>query len=157
MRMDPLPPIRYRTYIAAPIEVVYEAVASGDGWASWFADEAAIDPRPGGRYDFRWHAFGADRTQLHLTGPVLAATPPAEFTFRWGDEGTAEEDMTTVEFSLEERPPGTIVRVVESGYTHDHDSVRFALDCASGWGEALTLLKFWLEHGLTYGTVPEES
>ncbi len=29
------------------------------------------------------------------------------------------------------------------------------LDCASGWGEALTLLKFYLEHGIVY-TPPEK-
>jgi hypothetical protein len=28
------------------------------------------------------------------------------------------------------------------------------IGCATGWGEALTLLKFYLEHGLTYGAVP---
>ncbi len=26
--------------------------------------------------------------------------------------------------------------------------------CASGWGEALTLLKFYLEHDVVYGSVP---
>ena len=154
MSSAPLPPIDYGTYIAAPITAVYDALTTGEGWASWFADEATIDTRPGGRYDFRWEAFGADRTRLHLNGPVLAAEPPSVFTFKWGDEGTPDGEMTTVAFTLEERPPGTIVRVVESGYTHDDASVRFALNCASGWGEALTLLKFWLEHGVVYGEVP---
>ena len=28
------------------------------------------------------------------------------------------------------------------------------MECAAGWGEALTLLKFYLEHGVTYGEVP---
>ncbi len=28
------------------------------------------------------------------------------------------------------------------------------LSYACGWGEALTLLKFYLEYGITYGDVP---
>lgn len=31
-----------------------------------------------------------------------------------------------------------------------------ALECAAGWGEAITLLKFYLEHGLIY-TTPQRS
>ena len=28
------------------------------------------------------------------------------------------------------------------------------MECATGWGEALALLKFYLEHGVVYGEVP---
>ena len=34
------------------------------------------------------------------------------------------------------------------------DDVEAALGCAAGWGEALTLLKFYLESGTKYGEVP---
>ena len=56
------------------------------------------------------------------------------------------------------------VTVTETGYTQG-DLVAtgvvgemaqrspFAM-CASGWGEALTLLKFYLEHDVVYGSVP---
>jgi hypothetical protein len=47
--------------------------------------------------------------------------------------------------------------LVEQGYKQTTSSLQACLGCATGWGEALTLLKFYLEHGITYGTVPPEA
>ena len=42
------------------------------------------------------------------------------------------------------------MRLLEHGY-QDTPSGRLAFaDCATGWGEALKLLKFYLEHGVKY-------
>jgi len=30
------------------------------------------------------------------------------------------------------------------------------LECASGWGEALTLLKFYIEHGIVYAQLKKD-
>jgi hypothetical protein len=35
------------------------------------------------------------------------------------------------------------------------EAVYATLTTATGWGEALTLWKMYLEHGITYGHVPE--
>jgi hypothetical protein len=43
-----------------------------------------------------------------------------------------------------------VVHLTEKGYTNTPGGRRNMLECASGWGEALTLLKFYLEHGVTY-------
>jgi hypothetical protein len=45
---------------------------------------------------------------------------------------------------------GTVIRLREFGY-YDTPSGRAALiECAAGWGEALTLLKYWVDHGIRY-------
>ena len=41
--------IRHQINIAAPIRTVWTALTTADGLMSWWADEARIDPRPGGR------------------------------------------------------------------------------------------------------------
>jgi GNAT superfamily N-acetyltransferase len=51
---------------------------------------------------------------------------------------------------IEAAPEGTIVRLCESGYADTPSGRRRMLDCTAGWGEAPALLKFWVEHGLTY-------
>jgi uncharacterized protein YndB with AHSA1/START domain len=147
-----LPPIDYRTYVAVPPERVYAAISTGEGWSSWFMSGAIMDARPGGRYVFEWEAFGGDRTTLKLEGTVVEAEAPRTLAFRWGS-GHA---MTLVRFTLEPRGAGTMVRAVEDGYGMTDEEVRSALQCACGWGEALTLLKFHLEHGIRYGAVPPE-
>ncbi len=148
---DQLPPIRYRTYIRADAARVYEALSTGEGWNSWFTTEAHIDARAGGSYEFRWENFGGDQENVTLSGPVIEATPNEVFSYRWETGG---DGMTTVRFELEERRDGTFVTVTEQGYSYSDRDVRVCLSCASGWGEALALLKFYLEHGVTYGEVP---
>jgi uncharacterized protein YndB with AHSA1/START domain len=147
-----MPPIRYATFITARPDRVYDALTTGPGWDSWFTTRAVIEARAGGRYEFFWRDFGADRVTLTLTGPVLEAEAERTFAFRWG----SGKSQTTVRFTLEPRGEGTVVQVTESGYSYEEKDVLSCLDCACGWGEALTLLKFYLEHGVTYGEVPAE-
>jgi uncharacterized protein YndB with AHSA1/START domain len=147
-----LPPIRHNAYIGVPPERVYETLTTGAGWDAWFTQGTEVDPRPGGRIVLRWVDFKVERHNVTSDGPVLEAEPPRRFVFQW----RAGDSMTTVAFDLEPRGPGTIVRVEESGHTKSQRDVDSLVDCATGWGEALTLLKFHLEHGVVYGKVPEE-
>jgi uncharacterized protein YndB with AHSA1/START domain len=144
------PPIRYSTYVEAPRLRVWEALVRE--WDQWFADEALIDDEVG-RYRFHWEAFGPDLDQVTLEGPVVELVEGRRFVFDWQTR-PAGRDRTRVAFDLEDRPPGTVLRVTESGYTDDFDDLVACMNCAAGWGEAITLLKFWVEHGVRYGAVP---
>ena len=104
--------------------------------------------------------WGPVHTGLEIGGPITAIEPSARFAFQWTTAG----HPTTVDFRLEPRGDGTIVVLTENGYTEQDlaptgvvgsvdNRSPFAM-CARGWGEALTLLKFYLEHGVTYGSVP---
>ena len=147
-----MPPIQYRIYIATSPTRVYAAISTGEGWDSWFTTKATVDARTGGAYEFYWENFGGDRETVTLSGSVVEAVPDQVFAFRWETGG---DGMTTVRFGLEPRGDGTMVSLSEAGYSHSERDVEVCLSCASGWGEALTLLKFYLEHGVTYGPVPE--
>ena len=57
---------------------------------------------------------------------------------------------TTVAFSLVPRGPDTVVQVQEWGHRPLPQDLAALVESAAGWGEALTLLKFYLEHGVTY-------
>lgn len=67
---------------------------------------------------------------------------------QWHPDTTAY--ATTVEVDFEPAVEGTIVRLREHGYADTPESHRACLDCAAGWGEALVLLKFYVERGLRY-------
>lgn len=141
-----LPPIRYRTYVAAPVEEVFNAAATADGWNAWFTTAAHIDQAAGGHYFFRWVDFGADLVNLEISGRVLAYEPPTRFQFEW----PSGADLTTVSLEIEPHGEGAILTVHEVGYTGSRQQMEACLDCACGWGEALTLLKFFIEQGATY-------
>ena len=143
-----VPTVEHVTYIDAPIERVYETLTTADGWDSWFTDGTTLDVVPGGEIHFRWVNFGADRVTVEDGGPVLEIEKNRKFVFQWHPSKTA----TTVSIKLEKLGAGTRVRLREFGYSTD--DVETAMGCAAGWGEALTLLKFWLESGVKYGDVP---
>ena len=56
--------------------------------------------------------------------------------------------------ALDPRPGGAVLRLTEQGDTNDSKGRAMALECTAGWGEAIRLLKFYLEHGLIYTTPP---
>jgi uncharacterized protein YndB with AHSA1/START domain len=145
------PPIRCRTYIDAPPERVYASLTTGEGWDAWFTQGTTVDARPGGRIVFRWVDWAVDHYNTTAAGPVLEADAPRRFVFQW----TPGDSTTTISFDLTPLGGGTVVQVEERGYTSSPRDLAALVECACGWGEALALLKMYLEHGVTYGPVPK--
>ena len=71
---------------------------------------------------------------------------PERYVFRWQNELGG----TTVEVDFADHADGTVVRLREHGYPDTPAGWAGFSDCSTGWGEALTLLKFYVEHGLRY-------
>lgn len=145
-----LPPIRHSTYVDAPAERVYDTLTTADGWDAWFTQGAEVQAYPGGEIRFRWISFGAERYTGEDGGLVLEAVAPKRFVFQW----MPGDSTTTVEFDLAPRRTGTMLTVTEWGHTTSRRDLEALIECAAGWGEALTLLKVFLEKGFTYGEVP---
>jgi len=137
--------IRQRTFVTLPPEKVYDTITTAEGWNSFFTKETTVDARPGGEIYFRWKDWGPDFYTTSAGGPVLAAVRPSLFEFQWGIKFS-----TKVRFELAAQYDGTIVTLTEEGYPNTPAGRAAMLDCASGWGEALTLLKFYLEYGIIY-------
>ena len=141
--------IKQRTFIKASPEKVYDTITSGDEWNKFFTHATEVDARPGGHITFRWQNWGPDSYSNEAGGPVVEADRPRRFVFQWG------KNRTTVTFDLKAEFGGTSVTCTENGYSDSPEDVASMLDCASGWGEAVTLLKFYIEHGVVY-TSPEK-
>jgi len=140
--------IRQSTLVRAGIEEVYDAIATAGGLDGWFTTGAEVDARPAGSIVFRWREFGPDKVTAEDGGPVLEANRPTRFVFQWHPDSQAY--ATTVEIDFEPTPDGTIIRLRESGFHDTPDGLRAMLDCSAGWGEALTLWKYYVEHGIRY-------
>ena len=142
--------VKHRPYINVSVSKVFQLLTSDEGWTKWFTYRARIEPRPGGALRLEWVDFGPDHATLSDGGHVVEIIPDRLLSFTW-HPGTHE---TLVTINFEPRGPGCILNLEESGYRFDEGDVEVALNVAAGWGEALTLLKFYLESGLTYGPVP---
>jgi uncharacterized protein YndB with AHSA1/START domain len=132
---------KHSEFIRAPREKVYDAFATAEGLDGWFTRGARVDARPGGAMLFRWVDWGPEKTiNEEAPGRVLEAKRPDRFVFQWGKPG----EETTVEIILEEREGGTLLKLREFGFR----KIENVVENASGWGQALTLVKFWLERGI---------
>ena len=141
--------IEYRTLVRAPRAAVYHALTTAEGLDQWFTSGAEVVPEPGGVMHLRWRDWGAGRVNVEDRGEVVEVVAPQRFVFRWHGNGP-DSEPTTVELDFLEEQRGTIVSVHESGY-EDSDRGRAGfVSCCAGWGEALALLKFYVERGVTY-------
>lgn len=138
--------IKQRTFIAASPEKVYDTITTAAEWDKFFTTGMILDLKPGGECTFSWKDWGPDFYDLSVPGTVVETDKPRLFSFKWGSEG----NETTIRFELERKHGGTILTITEDGYKNTPEGRAMILECASGWGEAATLLKFYIEHGVVY-------
>lgn len=140
--------IQHDVLMRAAPEVVYDALATAAGLDAWFTTGATVDARPGGEIVFRWKEWGPARVTLEDAAYVLEAQQPERLAFEWHPDSA--DYATTVSIRCEAVEGGTVVRLRERGYRQTPAGLRAMLACAVGWGEALTLCKVYVEHGIRY-------
>jgi uncharacterized protein YndB with AHSA1/START domain len=138
-------PILHKVLIRAERKRVFDAMTTAHGLDAWFTRGSSVDLRPGGTLIFRWREWGPDAFTGEARCPIVAVEVPRRFVFKWW-----EDHYTTVEMDFGEVNGGTLVRLTEYGYEDSAEGHRRLIECATGWGEALTLLKFFCEYGVTY-------
>jgi uncharacterized protein YndB with AHSA1/START domain len=98
--------------IAAPPHVVYALLTDPAQFVRWMAEDAELDPRPGGTV--RWTHANGDT----VAGEYVELVPGQRVVFRYGWE-RAEVDIppgsTTVEIDLTPTAEGTVLRLVHRG------------------------------------------
>ena len=142
-------PIEHSVLIRAPADKVFRALSTADGLNNWWTHATSMERRVGGRIFFAWRDWGPDLISVEGTARILQLRENEIFAWRWDDsEGYPSR---TSEIEVEDRDGSTIVRVTDTETDPDapHGDV-IPLAVASGWGEALTLLKMWVEHGVRY-------
>ncbi|MBM7585500.1 uncharacterized protein YndB with AHSA1/START domain [Bacillus pakistanensis] len=141
-----MPEIRHQMYIKVEPKKVYQTLIHEDEWNAWFTDYTTIDLNHDGtgNIQFRWKS--SDDHEIEDGGRIIEAIPFKTFTFQWNPG----ENNTTVTFQLKPYKEGTLVVLEERGYSNSDKDLTACIGCAVGWGEALTLLKIYLEHGIVY-------
>jgi uncharacterized protein YndB with AHSA1/START domain len=123
--------------IAARPSVVFAALTSPEGMASWWGpDEGPVliaesELQVGGRYRVRFRML--DGNEYEAEGEYLAVDPPTRLsmTFRW--HSADESDVNRIDITLRPIAMGTELTFVHSGFKDD--TVRD--DHAQGWSGAL--------------------
>jgi uncharacterized protein YndB with AHSA1/START domain len=129
--------IRYTTFVRAPPVEIYDGIATAEGLDGWFREGSTVDPRPGGKLNFRWVDLGAEQVTDEAHCPILEAERGKRFVFQWKPDTL--DYHTTIKIDFEPVEGGTIVHLREHGYQDTPSGLRAMLNCSAGWGEALTL------------------
>ena len=138
-------PILHKVLIRADRKKVFDAMTTAEGLDGWFTQGASVDLRAGGKLVFKWVDWGVDKVTSEAECPILEVKIPERFVFKWWSD-----HYTTVEMDFKEVEEGTVLIVKEYGYQNTSEGRRRCIECATGWGEALTLIKFYVEHNLSY-------
>jgi uncharacterized protein YndB with AHSA1/START domain len=125
-------------------EVVWDALTTAEGLASWLGDRATVDLRPGGAATAHWTAEDAT-AEIR----VERVEPFRVFGFTWRVDGMPPEDprRTYVEFTLEPTASGTRLHLVESGFAQlpDEGHRRGHASHEEGWTHELGDLVAYLD------------
>jgi uncharacterized protein YndB with AHSA1/START domain len=129
--------IRHRVGIDAPIERVYEAVATPEGLAGWWTPDVAGEPAEGGRL-----AFGFGGPEPAAVFAIEELTPPTRVRWRCV-AGMAEWLGSTVTYDLHEADGETVVL-----FTHSWLEASEVLHhCSTKWATFLLGMRAGLEGG----------
>jgi len=119
-----------------PRDEVWAAITEPERISKWFGKETELDLRPGGSGVFRWE-------NVEVNVVVEEVDPPRKFSYRWEPSQVPTGGPTTlVEFTLEEVPEGTVLRLVESGFAELSPKSREDND--EGWTAELAELQEYL-------------
>jgi len=134
-----MPDIRHRVVIAAPLDRIYEAVATPEGISEWWTrDGVRGDSVEGSKLEFYFGqpepAAVVEVTRLDPVGHV-----------DWSCVGGADEWVgTTLSFDLTAQDDGTVVLFTHAGW---RDPSEFMAHCSARWAYFLLSLKSYVENG----------
>jgi len=131
-----------KRFLPFPRTLVYRALTDPNELARWWGPRGFSVPNIefdlviGGSYRIAMQP--PDGEIFYLSGEFMKVAPPARlaYTFRWSPPDPDDRE-TVVELSLEERPGGTEVRLIHSGFLTEE---RRALHEA-GWTESFERLE----------------
>lgn len=141
-----VPRIVHSTLVRSDPRTVLDLVSTGRGWDCWFTDGSSFEPRVGSPVHLRWKGWTDDGSDITDTGVVRSYEPGSVFALTW------RQPPSLVTFTVDEHPEGTWLEVVEAGIPETEAGLARFAECAVGWGEALTLLRCYAEHGIRLST-----
>lgn len=127
--------------IAAPVGAVWEAIATGDGIARWFAPFASVEEREGGTVTVAW-VEGADwpnRITVWRPGERLRMVDPSDA------DAVAQGTALAVDYRLERANGATRLRFVNSNLPATPDWDEHFHMMTNGWRFFLWNLKHAVE------------
>jgi uncharacterized protein YndB with AHSA1/START domain len=134
----PMADIRHRVEINAAPSEVYAALATPEGVATWWTQDAKGDASEGGEIEF-W--FGGERPAAVMQ--LVELRPPRRVVWQC-EQGPEEWVGTTQTFDVREHDGKSVVMFTHADWS---EPVEFMHHCSTRWGYFLLSLKHQVEQG----------
>ncbi|MCB9759019.1 MAG: SRPBCC domain-containing protein [Alphaproteobacteria bacterium] len=134
--------IRRQINIAAPTRTVWNMLTTSDGWCAWYADQARVDGRKGGRVVLTIE--DDDGNPVDEVGTIHTWRPTSRLEISWDSSSPAVTKGTRLTFNLARDGDETRVALIHggAGVLEDPEG-RAELD--KTWRRALKALQSALE------------
>jgi uncharacterized protein YndB with AHSA1/START domain len=134
--------IRRQINVACTPRAVWRALSTAEGWTSWYADEARVDPRKGGRITLI--TIGDDGEPVDEVGIFHTFRPIRKLEVSWDASSPAPTRGTSLSFQVARDGDETRLALVHSGggILKDEEA-RAAL--VKEWRQAFLALRDYLE------------
>jgi uncharacterized protein YndB with AHSA1/START domain len=133
--------------IRKPAAEVFEAFVNPEVTTKFWFTKGSGRLEAGKQVTWDWEMYG-----ISIPVTVKAIEPGKRIVIEWPGAG----GPTTVEWTFTPCDAGTFVRITNSGFTGDGDSlVQQATDSTQGFSLVLAGLKALLEHGVQLNLVPD--
>jgi uncharacterized protein YndB with AHSA1/START domain len=141
------PDVEVSTLIRRPPAEVFAAFADPAITTRFWFTKSSGPLAPGVTVRWEWEVYGVSDTVL-----VEEFEPPERLVLAMGEDGS-----TRVEFRFLPREEGTVLTVVESGFTGTpEEAIAYVADSTGGYTTALCAAKALLEHGIELGAVRDK-
>jgi uncharacterized protein YndB with AHSA1/START domain len=143
--------IEKQIVLRAPRSRVWRAVTDSKEFGDWFQAAFTDSFRPGERIKGRITHPGYEHLTMEIV--IEKMVPERLFSFRWHpyaiepDVDYSKEPTTLIEFTFEEVPEGTLLRVTESGFDQIPIERRAGALKANdgGWSEQMKAIERYLD------------
>jgi uncharacterized protein YndB with AHSA1/START domain len=128
--------IKHLLHIAAPREIIYEAITTIKGLCGWWTLQTTGECNPGGIIQFRFGTLGNDMKVITLK--------PNEWVLWECMAGPDDWLGTRVTFQLSESAGKTLIRFEHAGWKNAND---FFAGCTFTWGRYMESLRQYCQTG----------
>lgn len=136
-----MPAVRQQINIAASPRTVWNALTTEDGVKGWWADDARLDSRAGGRIVLT--VEGDDGAPVEERGVFHEVRPIRRIEIAWDKTSKGQSAGTRLEFQIARDGDETRLSLVQSGAALDEEELRTRVD--DDWRRALRALRDSLE------------
>lgn len=142
--------------IAAGVDDVWRAIADGEWLARWFSPIASVTPGRGGKVAVSWGGDAEWTSRITAWEPGvhmrLEDEPPAGVEAAddataspEADRDHADQGVTTLDYHIEPADSGTLIRLVNAGFSTDAEWDEYFRMLENGWRFFLWNMKHALE------------